>query len=141
MSSATEANKDVCRGFFAAIDAQDKQKASSFLHPKYRMSYPGMETPIDWDGHWTRTAGIASGFSDLRHVPDVIVAEDNVVFVRGTVTGTNDRPMFGQEPSGHAVDAQFMAVLRIEDQKIHELFSIMDLARISAQIGFDQTRI
>jgi steroid delta-isomerase-like uncharacterized protein len=57
---------------------------------------------------------------DLRFTIDDLVAEEDRVTIRWTLRGTNTGPLFGQPPTGQAVEMAAIVIFRIEDGKLAE---------------------
>lgn len=74
-------------------------------------------------------------FPDLTETVETVVAEDDVVAVRLRLTGTHRGELFGIEPTGNAVDVASMALFRIEDGELAEMWNHPDTYRILDQLG------
>jgi steroid delta-isomerase-like uncharacterized protein len=57
---------------------------------------------------------------DLRFTIDDLVAEEDRVTIRWTLRGTNTGPLFGQPPTGQAVEMAAIVIFRIADGKLAE---------------------
>lgn len=61
-----------------------------------------------------------TAFPDTVFKEDEIMAEDDRVILRWSMTGTNTGPLFGREPTGKTVTTYGYEMVRIEDGKIVE---------------------
>jgi len=130
-----EANKEIVRRFLAAIDRHDADEVFEILHPDHELEFPGNDEPMDREGHWRLISGYHAAFNDMKHRPDLQVAEGDRVVTRGTILGTNTGSLHGQPATGKSVRVQFMNMARIVDGRICGLFSLLDSDTLKAQLG------
>jgi hypothetical protein len=64
-----------------------------------------------------------------------IIAEGDLVSVRGRIVGTNLGPFMGQPPSGKSVDVPIFITYRIADGKIVDHWMLMDNLILMQQLG------
>ncbi len=147
MSSETEKNKEVVRGFLEKgfIEAgQGNPKAlEAYMAPHYVMhaarshdhtASEGLEGLIGY----TREAG--RGSKDLRIAVDVILAEGDLVAAHwraeGTHHGRHQLAHHGEiEPTGKALDISGDAIFRLENGKIVEGWAYDNLLSVMMQLG------
>lgn len=60
------------------------------------------------------------GFPDLTSHEEALIADQDLVTIRWTITGTHTGTFFGVAPTGNAISVGGMDVLRVEDGKIVE---------------------
>jgi steroid delta-isomerase-like uncharacterized protein len=100
----------------------------------------------DFIGHagastFTREAGLAEAkgwrlaFPDLKMNIDLIVAENDLVAVRWTATGTNSGTGNGLPATGKSVKVSGQATFRLVDGKIAEEWATGDTLGIMRQLG------
>jgi steroid delta-isomerase-like uncharacterized protein len=74
-------------------------------------------------------------FPDMAFsLEDVIAADDRVV-VRWTMTGTHEGPMSGVEPTGRAVSLSAIEINRFEEGKLVETWIQSDILGLLQQLG------
>ncbi|MFD2368183.1 ester cyclase [Pseudoduganella sp. GCM10020061] len=93
------------------------------------------------NGTFTREASLAEAkgwrkaFPDLKMNIDVILAEDDLVAIRWTATGTNTGTGNGLPATGKFVKASGQATFRFVDGKIAEEWATGDTLSIMKQLG------
>lgn len=93
------------------------------------------------NGTFTRESGLAEAkgwrqaFPDLRMNIDLILAENDLVSVRWTATGTNTGTGNGLPATGKAVKITGQATFRFKDGKIAEEWASGDTIGIMRQLG------
>lgn len=92
----------------------------------------------DFDGR-DRVRSFARGqfeaFPDGTYRIEDLVAEDDRVTLRTTFTGTHERPFFGVEPTGREIEVSEIAIYRIEDGAIAEMWLEANLWGMFQQLG------
>ncbi|MGH9632948.1 MAG: ester cyclase [Bryobacteraceae bacterium] len=80
-------------------------------------------------------AGIWSAFPDARvNLEDVIELADKVV-LRFVMTGTHRGPILGVAPTGKSIRLPGMTILRFQNGKCVERWSVADFLSVLAQLG------
>lgn len=72
---------------------------------------------------------------DLRKEPDDIVATDDEVVIRYTMTGTQRGEFKGIPPTGEEMEINAVTTYRIEDGKLAEEWIVADFLRALKQLG------
>lgn len=99
------------RELLKAVDAADESKIKSLLEPNAVHYFQGQK--VEGDGLVKRTQAFKAGFPDIeRKIEEVIVAND-VVTVRGRVTGTHSGMFMGMKPSSNNIDVPFLAIYKL----------------------------
>jgi predicted ester cyclase len=80
-------------------------------------------------------AGIWSVFPDARVIAEDWIETEDKVILRFTMVGTHAQPFLGVEATGLSVRLPGMTILRFEDQKCVERWSITDSLSLLAQLG------
>jgi predicted ester cyclase len=73
-------------------------------------------------------------FPDLHVSLDELIAEDDRVFVRSTMTGTHDGEYKGIAPTGRNVAADCAEVYRLADGKIVGYWCLLNVAGLMRQL-------
>jgi steroid delta-isomerase-like uncharacterized protein len=63
---------------------------------------------------------VTAGFPDNRHEVEEMIAEDDKVVVRCTLTGTHEGEFMGIPPTGRSIEVTEIHVYRLEDGKAVE---------------------
>jgi predicted ester cyclase len=77
-------------------------------------------------------------FPDLHISLDELIAEDDRVFVRSTMTGTHDGEYKGIAPTGRNVASDCAEVFRLSDGKIVGYWCLMNVAGLMRQLTEEQ---
>lgn len=81
------------------------------------------------------TSMLLSAFPDYEDTTEDLVAEDDKVVVRMTMTGTHEGEFLDLEPTGTTVGVEGMIIYRIEDGKIVEGWYQADMFGLMQQLG------
>jgi predicted ester cyclase len=73
-------------------------------------------------------------FPDLHISVDEMIAEDDRVFVRSTITGTHDGEYKGIAPTGRNVATDCAEVFRLQDGKIVGYWCLTNVAGLTRQL-------
>lgn len=119
--STSEANKELVRRYLDAFNDRDRETMSELLaddvveHGAYE-KLRGVEDILSFlDAHFER-------FPDYTGTAKAMVAEDDEVVVRYSVRGTHTGEYEDLEPTGHTVEWTGMAMYRVEDGEIGEIW-------------------
>ena len=118
----TAENKRVYARYIELLNAQDFAALSEVVDPaRYREICVGF-TPgwVDLPEAVTSLEKVVGGIPDLNARIDDLVAEDDKVYARLTVTGTNTGRFFGAPPTGRRYEASMFDYARLEDGRIVE---------------------
>ncbi len=127
-----DANKDLVQ---RAFDAWDRGDAATFDDVYAAdVAHPDAEIGGRYDlkallGMWFEA------FPDLAHDVEAMVAEDDWVVTRFTISGTHDGPFQGIEPTGEAFEIRGVAMERIADGQIVERWLVEPVLDIYRQLG------
>ena len=78
---------------------------------------------------------VEAAFPFYEIVAEELIAERNLVAMRGTFRGCHNRPFAGIEATGEWVTADLMIVYRIEADRIAEHWLYFDTAALRAQLN------
>lgn len=132
--TSTETNKQVIRELFAAYNDHDleafveRYADDAYIHGAGE-DFDGIERIRSF------AAGQFDAFPDGTYHIEDLFAEGDRVAVRLTFTGTHDQPFFGVAPTGHEVTVTEIAVYRLTDNKIAEMWLEADLWGMFQQTG------
>lgn len=133
-----EANKKLVREFAAKIDAEDWDALDALVtedihrHSQATTKFPEISSREAFK-RYERTIHVP--FPDGRVKYERMVAEDDTVAAYATFTGTNTGPLGELPPTGRRVAVKFLAMFRIEDGKIAEIWVEWDNLSRLAQLG------
>lgn len=133
-----EENKRVYVRYIELLNAQDFGGLDEVVDPeRYREICVGF-TP-GWVGlpkAVTSLEKVLGGIPDLNARIDDLVAEEDRVYVRLTVTGTNTGRFFGAPPTGRTYEVNMFDYARIEDGRIVERIQQSDtLSQLGQMYG------
>ena len=114
----TRGDPGVCDEFYTA-DAVEHQRGS-------RSGVDGVKEVIATLHRW---------MSDFRITVEDVIAQDDMVWVRGRATGTNDGHFMGFPPTGRRVDITVFDAVRIRDGRIVEHWGVPDQLGALLQLG------
>lgn len=129
-------NKAIVRRLFDEdLSGGNEQTATEIIHPEFvdHTNPPGMQHGLD--GHLAIVRLFRSAFADQRwQIEDLIAADDRVV-ARTTMTGTHDGDFFGIPATGARVILPGVHILRIQDGRIAEHWGSNDDLGLMRQLG------
>lgn len=103
---------------------------------EFSMSVAGEPEPIlGQDGLKNYIQTYRNAFPDLHLEIEDIVADENRVCARWTVTGTHESDLAGIEPTGTHVTVEGMEFDRLEDGKFIEVQELFDSLSLFQQLG------
>lgn len=95
-------------------------------------AFPELRGP---EGIKTIVTGFRDSFSDIEWTIETLFGDDEFVAVRWTASGTHDGEFRGYEPTGTNVEIPGTTILRFEDTKAAEGWTIFDELGLLQQIG------
>ncbi|MHB8576237.1 MAG: ester cyclase [Dehalococcoidia bacterium] len=133
---SAEANKDLVRRYFAAIDTRPDDPAvlNEFIAEDFVDHSPSPGCSPDLAGLKQAFQMFATGSPGL-HVIEDILAEGDKVVTRVTGSGTHTGDLFGIPATGRAFRSEGIAIRRIREGKIVEHWSQVDLLGVMQQLG------
>ena len=121
MSATQESHKDIVRQYLAAFNDRDREALSDLLADDIvehgiHETLEGREEILEFlDRHFDI-------FPDYSGTTETMVAEGDTVTVQYTVGGTHSGEYLDVQPTGNAVEWTGMAMYRIEDDEIAEIW-------------------
>jgi len=132
----SEANKQLIRRFYQAIDGGDPAILDQFIARDYDdHSPPFPDLPPGSAGSREAFHRALAAFSDFRHEVIDQIAEGDRVVTRMTASGRHTGDFLGIPATGKEVTMTGIAVHRIVDGKIAEHWSEVDGFGLFQQLG------
>lgn len=134
----TTAAKDIVRRYLGAFNDRDRDALADLLAPDavehgVHEELHGADAIVDFlDGHF-------EAFPDYTGSTDAVVAEDDVVTVRYGASGTHTGEYRGLEPTGHRAQWTGIAMYRLEDDRIAEIWLEEDRLGLLEQLELVDT--
>jgi len=128
-----EANKALIRAHYESTtnafkpSVIDRQVALDFVDH----SQPELTGP---EGVKAQTRSLRAAFPDLTVTIEDLVAEGDLVAVRGTWRGTHQGPFRGVPPIGRRIELSGMAFWRIAGGQIRESWNLVDMPTLMRQL-------
>jgi predicted ester cyclase len=133
-----EANKELVRQFAASVDAGDWAAFDTLVaadirrHSRATTANPEIRSREEFKQH-----------EQARHTPwpdghvtyDIMVAEGDFVATYATCTGTHQGTLGVFPPTGRSVEAKFLALFRVDDGQIAEIWVEWDNIATLIQLG------
>jgi ketosteroid isomerase-like protein len=88
---STDANKELVRRFYAAVDAGDTAAVPELFAPEWQNIDPSLPPMQGLDGARTLVGMFTASFPDFTSRVELIAAEDERVAVRASHTGHGER--------------------------------------------------
>lgn len=132
-----EANKALIRAFSDAENARDYDALDELLSEGFvrHSAATPQSTVTSREDFKAFVADNATTFPDYKTSIEMMVAEGDKVAVYTTFRGTMDGPMGDIPATGNAVEAPFLAIFRIKDGRIAELWVEWDNVYLLSQLG------
>ncbi len=135
-----EENKAVVRRYFeAGVNAQDRAVIEELVHPDIVVHY-GARTVRGREAYLRGNAAAAQAFPDWHLTVDALIAEGDLVAMRGTVRATHRGPFdAGPQgrlpPTGATVTVTQQLLARVRDGQIVEGWLERDALGLLRQLG------
>lgn len=135
--SATEAdNKELARGFFGEIWNEGKvDRIEEYLAEDFVEHSPLPQAASNPAEYIEEAKAFQTAFPDIEYTIEDTIAEDDTVVTRVTVRGTHEGELMGVEPTGTTVEFEGMAIFRIKDGQIGDLWVQGDFMGLMEQLG------
>lgn len=137
MATTEQENKELARRFHEEVWAKrnldfiDEQIAEDFVGYD-----PSLPEPVRGpDGVRETAERFQSAFPDAGVEIEQLVAEDDLLAIHRTLTGTHEGEFMGIEPTGAEVEVAGMAIYRLEDGKTVEEWQVVDMFGLLVQLG------
>lgn len=132
-SDELDRNKQVIRRMVALVDAGDLKALDQVWSPDLVLHFGA----ADFTRAQTEAilASLLVSFPDMRHVAHDLIAVDDKVVYRGTLTATHRGPYQGIAATGRPISVGQIAIFRMVDGRIAEYWEQADLMALMQQIG------
>jgi predicted SnoaL-like aldol condensation-catalyzing enzyme len=133
---ASDENRETVEAFFDdLVNEQDLEAANDLIAPDFVWNTPF--APPGRDGFVAFYPAIFEAFPDVQRAPELIVSDNDLVFVLNRITGTHlgGEALYGIPPSGNPIDYQSADIFRLDDGVIVELWDVADYLTLFTQIG------
>lgn len=135
MSPQEETNRELVRGYLNAFNDRDAEAMADYLAEDvvehgFSEEHQGTDAIIGFlDAHFET-------FPDYTGETDAMIAEDDMVVVRYTVSGTHTGEYHDVEPTGYKVEWTGFAMYRVEDDQIAEIWLEEDRLGLLEQLEY-----
>lgn len=133
MSSTEAENRELVRRYLKAFNERDRETLSELLAADV-VEHSIHEELHGFDEIWEFLQAHFDTFPDYSGTTEAMVAEDDTVVVRYTVSGTHTGRYRDIQPTGHEAEWTGMAMYRIEDGAIAEIWLEENRVRLLEQL-------
>jgi steroid delta-isomerase-like uncharacterized protein len=134
--SIQDQNKKIARRWADNfLNTGDLSVAEELCAENYRLYFPGVDKPMDYEAAKGVLPAMRAGFPNLRFRIEDIVAEDDWVVCRLSMEGTHKGEFQGVAPTGKRVKMSCLVELRFRDGKIVEDRPFFDRMEMMEQLG------
>jgi len=130
-------NKNIVRQLIAAINERDFDAIDVLVTAdvvRHSQATPGVEVRSREQFKEFLRQDLAT-FPDAQQVIHIMVAEDDMVALYLTLTGTQDGSMGTFPPTGRKVEVKFLGMMRLENAMVSEIWAEWDNLGILMQLG------
>ena len=129
----SQANKAVVRKFFELLE-REQAIPESLLGSGFVYHVAG-SPPLDLEASRERMVMFSTGFSDIKHLIEDMVAEGDLVAFRSRLEMVHTGEFMGVAGSNKRISVVEMGVMRIANGKVAEMWGILDSVEIMKQLG------
>jgi steroid delta-isomerase-like uncharacterized protein len=126
-----DATRSTVLRFFELVNARDSGDLETLVSPD--VAWNGR--PLGLASFRQNFTGMTTAFPDARWQVHTLVGEGDQVTMRMTMEGTHQGPYLGFPPTGKRVQVTELAMYRVADGKIAEVWYIPDRYGILQQLG------
>lgn len=135
MSTQTEENKAIVRRNYETADKNDLTTFSEQLAPDIAVHLPGMPSPLNREVLIQMMNVMFSGLTQRQHVFEDQIAEGDKVATRLTLHAVHTGEFQGMPATGKQIAVRQMAIHRIRNGKIVEVWTSSDDVGMMQQLG------
>lgn len=132
---SVEKNKEIVRGFFAAFDAGDLDRAAAHFAPDATVHNTGAPDPLNLEGFKQFGAVFVAAFPGGSHTFEQMIGDGDKVVTQAIYHGTHTGDLMGIPPTGKQVAVSAMIIDQLADGKIVESWRIFDQMGMMQQLG------
>ena len=131
-----EKTTEFFKQFVHFINTADENLAQQLISPVAKFYVPGQPEPLQGPkGYLTTIAMMRSGFPDIQWTLEEMIAEENKVAARFSMSGTHLGEFFGVPATGKSIRVQAINFYRLAGDQIVEEYGQPDMLSLLAQIG------
>jgi steroid delta-isomerase-like uncharacterized protein len=135
MSTQTEQNKSIVRSNYETADQNDLTTFSEQLAPDIAVHLPGMPGPLNREALVQMMNIMFSGLTQRQHVFEDQIAEGDKVVTRLTLHAVHTGEFQGMPATGKQIVVPQIAIHRIQNGKIVEVWVSSDDISMMKQLG------
>jgi len=132
-----EQNKTSFRYMLEETDKGNYAAWEEVCSPDYVCHFAGVPKPMSLEEHIQANRAFLVAFPDFHHEINDMVAEDDRVTARVTLTGTHNGEFMGIPPSGNKIEYNAFLTARFSDKRIVELWGVADMMTLMQQLGME----
>ncbi len=136
---STAANKAIIRRFYEEVFNQRNIEAiDELVHPKFFNHDPTPAASRDPESMKQFIKILTTAFPDHHHAIEDLIAEENKVVMRCTLTATHQGQFPGfleMPPTGKSICQRQIHILRIQDSQVAEHWVVRDDLAMMQQLG------
>jgi predicted ester cyclase len=134
-------NKDIVRRYFEMVDRGDVESLYKFVDENFEPDY--IDHSASYEEHGIE--GVRkhlefafNTFGDMKHELKVMIAEGDLVSIRGTFQATHKGDFFGVQPTGTKLTCPMLYMFRVKEGKLQECWIDSDsLLSMAMQLGLE----
>ncbi len=131
-----EQNKAAIRQFISTVfNDHEVSRAGDFFAADFRDHSPWPEMPATVEGFKQGLRSMLEAFPDMTYEIEDLVAEGDLVAIRGALRGTHRGQFIGQPPTGKRVTVPLLDIIRLVDGKMAEHWGETDTMAMMQQLG------
>lgn len=133
---SAQENKALYRRWFEeVVTGGNLALADELVGRDYVLHFPGLQAPVDLDGHKQLVSMFREAVPDWEESVDDVIGEGDKVVIRVTGRGTHQGDFQGIAPTGNHVTASGVGIARIENGRITEAWAAYDALGLMQQLG------
>jgi steroid delta-isomerase-like uncharacterized protein len=117
------------------LESREPAKVDEFFAPEFVSHNMPTGLPAGVEGVRRFIATFAAALPDLTVTIDVLVAENDLVAVSTTMSGTHRGPLMGIPPSGRRLAVDGTDIVRLKDERIVEHSGLTNTVGLMRQVG------
>lgn len=131
----SEQNKKIVREFYAEVfQKRNLGAVDRFMHDEYIQHNPDVRQGKAGFVDFHR--GFFTAVPDFRATVNRMIAEDDLVFVYNTITGTHlGEGFLDYPPTGNKIQFDTVDMYRLKDGKLCEHWDVADTRALFTQVG------
>jgi len=133
---STEDNKNIVRRYQEAYNAADYEALAEVVAADIRTPNIASSVPPGLEGAIAVHERTLLGMPDYMTTIEDLIAEEDRVVARVTMTGTHTGDFWGVPPTGRRVNLTAIYIVRIADGKIVEHWGEEDGMKVFRQLGY-----